>query len=160
MLTLRGPYCVVTEGSVTTRHVVTARHRHNGGIDNPAPLDVPEAQSNTPNAKVPNFWPSRVFSCWFPCISAFVFLGIFGLASVTCAHPYQRAFIIWLCGHCFRPHRTRMWAVHPRLLHWIGEPSRPLLASPIVVWPFGRVQDIPFRKRLRIPLTTPRPTIR
>ena len=35
MLTLRGPYCVVTEGSVTTRHVMTARHRHNGGIDNP-----------------------------------------------------------------------------------------------------------------------------
>ena len=36
MLTLRGPYCVVTEGSVTTRHVMTARPRHNGGIDNPA----------------------------------------------------------------------------------------------------------------------------
>ena len=31
-----------------------------------------------------------------------------------------------------------MWAVHPRLLHWIGEPLRPLLASPIIVWAFGR----------------------
>ena len=29
MLTLRGPYCVVMEGSVTTRH------RHNVAIDNP-----------------------------------------------------------------------------------------------------------------------------
>jgi hypothetical protein len=56
-----------------------------------APLDVPEAQTNTPNAKVPNFWPSRVFPCWFPCISAFVFHGVFGLASVTCAHSYQPA---------------------------------------------------------------------
>jgi hypothetical protein len=36
MLTLRGPYCVVTEGSVTTRHDMTARHRHNVAIDNPA----------------------------------------------------------------------------------------------------------------------------
>jgi hypothetical protein len=35
MLTLRGPYCVVTEGSVTTRHDMTARHRHNVTIDNP-----------------------------------------------------------------------------------------------------------------------------
>ena len=36
MLTLRGPYCVVTEGSVTTWHDMTARHRHNGEIDNPS----------------------------------------------------------------------------------------------------------------------------
>ena len=35
MLTLRGPYCVVTEGSVTTRHDMTARHRHDVAIDNP-----------------------------------------------------------------------------------------------------------------------------
>ena len=34
-LTLRGPYYVVTEGSVTTQHVMTARHRHDVGIDNP-----------------------------------------------------------------------------------------------------------------------------
>ena len=33
-LTLRGPYCVMTEGSVTTRHVMTARHRHDVAIDN------------------------------------------------------------------------------------------------------------------------------
>jgi hypothetical protein len=35
MLTLRGPYCVLTEGSVTTRHDMTARHRHDVAIDNP-----------------------------------------------------------------------------------------------------------------------------
>jgi hypothetical protein len=39
MLTLRGPYCVVTEGSVTTRHDMTARHRHDVAIDNPAQLN-------------------------------------------------------------------------------------------------------------------------
>lgn len=36
-----------------------------------APIDVPEAQTNTPKAKVPNFWPSQVFPCWFSCVSAF-----------------------------------------------------------------------------------------
>jgi hypothetical protein len=44
MLTLRGPYCVVTDPSVTTRHDMTARHRHNGGIDNPGLARVVQRQ--------------------------------------------------------------------------------------------------------------------
>ena len=52
------------------------------------PIDVPESQTNTPKAKVPNFWSSQVFPCWFPCIRSFEFLGFFELASITCADLY------------------------------------------------------------------------
>ena len=54
---------------------------------------------------------------------------------------------------------TRLVATLPRLLHWIGTPSRPHLPSPIIVWPSGEVQDVPSRKLPCILLTIPPRTI-
>jgi hypothetical protein len=46
--TLRGPYCVMTEGSVTTLHDMTARHYHDVAINNPG-----STVSGTPGSWTP-----------------------------------------------------------------------------------------------------------
>jgi hypothetical protein len=57
------------------------------------PLDVPEAQTAALKVKVPNYWRSQVFPSWFPCISAFQILGVFGLPSVTYTNPRHYIYL-------------------------------------------------------------------
>lgn len=129
-----------------------------------APVDAPLVPTvprmDVPKAKVPSSTLNP-----FP---AFAFL-VFRLRAVlfTSAHPKPPSLFSPLHSYSYLPMTLfRRW-LPARLVPgppprppWIGTPSRPHLPSPIVVWPSGEAQDVPFRKHPRILLIIPPLTIR
>ena len=64
----------MTEGSVTTRHDMTAQHRHNGGINNPGKNTNISAQNSHPCVRPSPRGCLGLIHNYLPCCGRFTFL--------------------------------------------------------------------------------------